>query len=207
MPADGIAEEDAPAAPINPYGSSRLMSEQMLRDLSAANGLRHVILRYFNVAGCDPDGRIGQSTPHATLLIKVACEHAVGKRQQLAVFGSDYDTPDGTCIRDYIHVTDLADAHIRALDYLRDDKPSATFNGGYGHGYSVREVLDAVARVSGRKLDIVTQDRRPGDPPVLIARSDRLRQALDWQPRFDDLDFIVRTALDWERKLRASRDG
>jgi UDP-glucose 4-epimerase len=161
------------------------------------------VLRYFNVAGCDPEGRIGQSTPNATLLVKVACEHAVGKRPQLSIFGTDYDTPDGTCIRDYIHVDDLADAHLKALDHLRDGGESLTLNCGYGHGYSVREVIDAVAAISGGTLNIVEQPRRAGDPPELIARSDRLKAVLGWKPRHDDLDFIVRTALAWERRLLA----
>lgn len=200
MPPDGIAEEHTPTAPINPYGASKLMSETMLRDLSAASALRHAILRYFNVAGCDPDGRVGQSTPNATLLIKVACEHVVGKRADIKLFGTDYATPDGTCIRDYIHVVDLADAHLRALDYLRGGGDSVTLNCGYGHGYSVREVLDAVARVSGAQLRVVEVPRRPGDPPSLVARSDRLKALLRWQPRHDDLDEIVATALAWERK-------
>lgn len=206
MPDDGLASEDTPTRPINPYGSSKLMSETMLRDLSAATPMRHVILRYFNVAGCDPETRIGQSTPNATLLIKVACEHAVGKRAQLSIFGTDYDTPDGTCIRDYIHVDDLADAHLKALAHLRNDGVSVTLNCGYGHGYSVREVIDAVQRACGRMLNVSLQPRRPGDPPILIARADRLRHMLGWQPRHDDLDFIVRTALAWERKL-ASRSA
>ena len=200
MPASGAADEDTPTAPINPYGTSKLMSEWMLRDVSAATPLRHAILRYFNVAGCDPGGRIGQRTPNATLLIKVACEHAMGKRPQLAVFGTDYDTPDGTCIRDYIHVDDLADAHLRALDHLRDDGPSLTLNCGYGHGYSVREVIAAVERACGHRLDVVELPRRAGDPPALIARSERLKAAFGWQPRHDDLDFIVATALAWEAR-------
>ena len=201
MPASGIADEDTPTLPINPYGMSKLMSETMLRDLSATGAMRHVILRYFNVAGCDPQGRIGQSTPNATLLLKVACEHAVGKRPSLSVFGTDYDTPDGTGIRDYIHVDDLAAAHLHALDHLRDGGDSLTLNCGYGHGYSVREVIDAVRRVSGQPLHVIEQPRRAGDPPMLIARADRLRARLGWQPRHDDLDFIVSTALAWERKL------
>ena len=201
MPASGIADENTATQPINPYGSSKLMSETMLRDLSTAGAMRHVILRYFNVAGCDPQGRIGQSTPNATLLIKVACEHAVGTRPNLSIFGTDYDTPDGTCIRDYIHVDDLADAHLRALDHLRANGESLTLNCGYGHGYSVREVIEAVVRVSGRRLDVTEQPRRAGDPPMLIARSDQLKRLLAWQPRHDDLDFIVHTALQWERKL------
>ena len=203
MPASGEADEQTATAPINPYGMSKLMSETMLRDLSSANPLRHVILRYFNVAGSDPGGRIGQATRNATLLIKVACEHAVGKRAQLSVFGTDYDTADGTCIRDYIHVEDLAAAHLRALDYLRADGDSITLNCGYGHGYSVREVIDAVERVSGKTLNVLFEPRRAGDPPVLIARSERLKSVLGWRPEHDDLDFIVRTALEWERRSAA----
>ena len=197
---------DTPLQPINPYGSSKLMSEMMLRDLGSAGAMRYVILRYFNVAGCDPLGRIGQSTPNATLLLKVACEHAVGKRPGLAIFGTDYDTPDGTGIRDYIHVEDLAAAHLRALDHLRTGGESLTLNCGYGHGYSVREVIETVRRVSGATLQVTEQPRRAGDPPMLIARADRLRQRLGWAPRHDDLEFIVRTALAWERQL-AARDA
>jgi len=197
--------EDSPLSPINPYGTSKLMSEMMLRDLGRATDMRHVILRYFNVAGSDPDGRIGQSTRNATLLIKVAAEVAVGKREQLYVFGTDYPTPDGTGVRDYIHVDDLADAHIQALEYLRRGGESTTLNCGYGHGYSVREVIDAVNRVNGSPLKVVEEARRAGDPPALIARADRIRSVLGWQPRYDDLDFIVKTSLDWERKLAAGK--
>ena len=200
MPTSGEASEATATAPINPYGMSKLMSENMLRDLSAASPLRHVILRYFNVAGCDAGGRIGQSTRNATLLIKVACEHAVGKRDRLCVFGTDYDTADGTCIRDYIHVDDLAAAHLHALDYLSEGGESMTLNCGYGHGYSVRDVINAVERVSGKSLRVSYEPRRAGDPPALIARSDKLKSVLGWHPRHDDLDFIVRTALEWERK-------
>lgn len=203
MPPGGIADESTPTAPINPYGSSKLMSEIMLRDLAAASTLRHVTLRYFNVAGCDPQGRIGQNTPNATLLVKVACEHAAGKRPSLAVFGTDYDTPDGTCIRDYIHVEDLSAAHVQALDYLRNGGDSVTLNCGYGHGYSVREVIDAVRRVSGQPLNVVDQPRRAGDPPQLIANSARLKELLHWQPRFDDLNAIVSSTLAWERRSLA----
>ena len=198
---NGMADEDTPTRPINPYGASKLMSETMLRDLCATGAMRHVTLRYFNVAGCDPLGRIGHSTPHSTLLIKVACEHAVGKRASVSVFGSDYDTPDGTGIRDYIHVEDLAAAHLQALDHLRDGGESLTLNCGYGHGYSVREVIDAVQRVDGHPLTVIESPRRAGDTPMLVARSDRLKQRLDWRPRYDDLDVIVGTALLWERKL------
>ncbi len=199
--ASGVADEDTPTLPINPYGMSKLMSETMLRDLSATGAMRHVILRYFNVAGCDPQGRIGHSTPQAPLLIKVACEHAVGKRADISIFGTDYDTPDGTGIRDYIHVEDLAAAHLRALDHLRDEGESLTLNCGYGHGYSVREVIDAVQYVSGRTLTVIEQPRRPGDSAMMIARSERLKQRLGWQPRYDDLDAIVRSALQWEHQL------
>jgi UDP-glucose 4-epimerase len=204
MPASGEADEHTATLPINPYGMSKLMSEHMLRDLSAATSLRHVILRYFNVAGCDPQGRIGQSTPNATLLIKAACEHAVGKRSQLSIFGTDYATPDGTCIRDYIHVDDLAAAHLSALDHLRRNGESLVLNCGYGHGYSVREVIDTVQRVSGRPLTIIEEPRRAGDPAELIARSEQLKSKLGWRPRHDDLEFIVRTALAWERKLASA---
>lgn len=197
----GVADENTQTRPINPYGTSKLMSETMLRDWSATGAVRHVILRYFNVAGCDPLGRIGHSTPEATLLIKVACEHAVGKRRSISIYGTDYDTPDGTGVRDYIHVEDLAAAHLRALDHLRDGGASLTLNCGYGHGYSVREVVDAVARVNGHALNVIELPRRPGDIPKLIACSDKLRQELGWTPRYDDLDFIVRTALTWEYHL------
>ena len=202
IPQDSFCTEDSPLAPINPYGTSKLMSEMMLRDLGKASDMRHVILRYFNVAGSDPDGHIGQSTKKATLLIKVAAEVAVGKREQLYVFGSDYPTPDGTGVRDYIHVDDLADAHIKAIDYLAKGGDSVTLNCGYGHGYSVREVIDAVNRVNGSPIKVKEEQRRAGDPPALIAKADRAREVLGWEPRYDDLDFIVKTSLDWERKLR-----
>ena len=158
-------------------------------------------LRYFNVAGSDPGGRIGQSTRKATLLTKVACEAAVGKRPHVSIFGTDYATPDGTGVRDYIHVEDLATAHVGALDYLRSGGASVTLNCGYGHGYSVREVMAAVERVSGKPLFIREEPRRAGDPPVLVAVADRIRSTLGWKPRYDDLDVIVRTSLAWERKL------
>jgi UDP-glucose 4-epimerase len=201
IPPDGRAAEDSPTAPINPYGSSKLMSEWMLRDLAAAGGPSYVALRYFNVAGCDPEGRIGQSTRNATLLVKVACEAALGKRPHVAVFGTDYPTPDGTGVRDYIHVDDLAQAHLDALAYLQDGGASTVFNVGYGHGYSVREVLDAVARAHGAPVPAVEQPRRAGDPPVLVAEAGRIAAVLGWKPRFDDLDAIARTSLAWERRL------
>jgi UDP-glucose 4-epimerase len=202
VPAEGVAAEDTPTAPINPYGTSKLMSEWMLRDVSAASALKHVALRYFNVAGSDSQGRVGQATPKATLLIKVACEHVIGKRPQVAIYGTDYATADGTGVRDYIHVEDLATAHLDALDYLRGGGASTVLNVGYGHGYSVREVLQSVERVSGQRLNIREEPRRPGDPPALVARAERIRRELGWKPRLDDLDTIVRTALAWEERLQ-----
>jgi UDP-glucose 4-epimerase len=201
-PAGDLAAEDSPTAPINSYGTSKLVSEWMLRDLAAASDLRYVALRYFNVAGSDTGGRIGQATPGATLLIKVASEATVGKRPHVSIFGTDYPTPDGTGIRDYIHVEDLASAHLAALDHLRRNGESAVLNCGYGHGYSVREVLGSVQRVSGRPLVIREEPRRAGDPAVLVAKADRIRQLLGWTPRLDDLDTIVRTSLEWEAQLQ-----
>ena len=205
IPPDGKASEATPTKPINPYGSSKLMTEWMLRDLATAGGPSYVALRYFNVAGCEPGGSIGQSTPKATLLVKVACEAAVGTRPGVSIFGTDYPTPDGTGLRDYIHVEDLAAAHLDALDYLRDGGKSSTLNCGYGHGYSVREVLQTVERVHGAALNISEQPRRDGDPPVLIAATEKIHQVLGWVPEYDDLELIVRTSLDWERKI-AARD-
>jgi UDP-glucose 4-epimerase len=203
MPPEGVAREDMPLAPINPYGTSKLMSEWILRDLSAVTDFRYVSLRYFNVAGSDPECRIGQATAQATLLIKVACEAVVGKRSHVSIYGTDYPTPDGTGVRDYIHVDDLARAHLDALDYLRGGKASAVLNCGYGHGYSVREALASVQRVAGKAITIREEPRRAGDPPSLVAAADRIREVLGWKPRLDDLDTIVRTALRWEEKLRA----
>ena len=201
IPESGEADEETPTSPINPYGTSKLMSEWMLRDLAAASDMTYVALRYFNVAGSDPEGEVGQRTPNATLLIKVAAEAALGKRPRIAIFGTDYPTADGTGVRDYIHVSDLADAHLKALDYLRGGGASQVLNCGYGHGCSVREVLDTVERVHGAPLPIVEEARRAGDPPLLIARAERIRSVLGWEPRHDDLEFIVRTALEWEKKL------
>lgn len=201
LPEGGQAWEDSPAAPINPYGSSKLMSEIMLRDLCAANPMRHVILRYFNVAGCDPEGRIGLSSTNSTLLTKVACEAAVGKRESVSIFGTDYPTKDGTGVRDYIHVEDLAAAHVLALDYLRRGGASETLNCGYGHGYTVREMIAAVERAGGAPIDVIEAPRRAGDPAAVIAGAERVRELLGWAPLFDDLDLIARTALAWERKL------
>ncbi len=202
IPAAEQCWEDTPTQPINPYGMSKLMSEYMLRDLGAASALRYVILRYFNVAGSDPEGRIGQSTPGATLLMKVAAEQALGRREALYVFGTDYPTPDGTGVRDYIHVEDLADAHLKAIDYLRAGGESQVLNCGYGHGYSVREVIDTVQRVHGTPLNVIEQGRRAGDPPALIAGARKVREVLGWTPRFDDLEEIARSSLAWERKLK-----
>jgi UDP-glucose 4-epimerase len=193
--------EDDPTIPMSPYGSSKLMTEIMLRDAGAAHGLRHVILRYFNVAGADPLGRTGQSTKGATHLIKVAVEAALGLRPKMDVFGTDYPTPDGTCIRDYIHVSDLVRAHLDALDYLRRGGASVTLNCGYGRGFSVLEVIETVKRVSGVDFKVEIAERRPGDPAQIVAASDRARAALEWRPQFDDLDTIVTHALAWERKL------
>jgi len=194
--------EDAPLAPVSPYGWSKLMTEIMLRDASLAHDFVHVALRYFNVAGADPQARTGQSTENATHLIKVAVEAALGLRSKLEVFGTDYPTPDGTCIRDYIHVSDLVRAHLDALRYLRSGAPSLTLNCGYGHGFSVREVIETVKRVSGVDFEVKTAPRRAGDPAQIIAASERARQTLGWQPRFDDLSTIVAHALAWERKLQ-----
>jgi UDP-glucose 4-epimerase len=204
IPESDVAYEDAPTQPINPYGTSKLMSEMMLRDLAAATDLTYVALRYFNVAGCDPQGRIGQSTPKATLLTKVACEAAVGKRDAVYIFGTDYPTPDGTGVRDYIHVEDLAHAHVKALDYLRNGGASTTLNCGYGHGYSVRELLQAVERADGKPLNVIETERRAGDPPSLIAGAERVRQVLGWSPRYDDLVKIAESSLAWERRQLAA---
>jgi UDP-glucose 4-epimerase len=203
IPEGGRASEDSPTQPINPYGTSKLMTEWMLRDLAIAGGPRYVALRYFNVAGCEPTGTIGQSTPKATLLVKVACEAATGRRPGVAIYGTDYPTPDGTGLRDYIHVEDLATAHLDALTYLRKKGESTVLNCGYGHGYSVREVLAAVERANGNPLNIHEEARRAGDPPELVAVAERIRNVLGWTPRFDDLDTIVRTSLEWERKIAA----
>jgi UDP-glucose 4-epimerase len=202
-PAGGVAAEDSPTQPINPYGTSKLMSEWMLRDLAAASSLRYVVLRYFNVAGSDPEGRIGQSTINGTLLTKVACETAVGKRPHVSIFGTDYPTKDGTGVRDYIHVEDLASAHLKALEYLRGGGTSQTLNCGYGHGYSVREVISTVNQLNGAAIKTIEGPRRAGDPPSLVAKADRVRQVLGWQPRFDDLETIVKSQLAWEKRLLA----
>ncbi len=197
------AAEDDPTVPLSPYGWSKLMTEIMLRDASAAHDLRHVSLRYFNVAGADPQLRTGLRTPGATHLIKVAAEAALGRRERIDVYGSDYPTPDGTCIRDFIHVSDLARAHLAALAYLREGSASATLNCGYGRGYSVREVLDAV----GHTFPVNFAPRRPGDVVVSVAAASRIRERLRWAPELDSLDAIVRDVLAWERRLMAESDA
>jgi len=194
--------EKTPLHPINPYGRSKLMVEWMLEDVGRAHGLPFIVLRYFNVAGADLKGRSGQATPRATHLIKVACEVATGKRQGMEIFGTDYPTRDGTCIRDYIHVADLIEAHIQALGALRAGKPSGVFNCGYGRGYTVLEVVHAVEHAAGQPIRIKRVDRRPGDPPILIAQADAIRAQLGWHPQHADLAVIVQTALDWERRMQ-----
>jgi UDP-glucose 4-epimerase len=196
--------ETAPLSPINPYGSSKMMVEHALRDISRSSDLRYVSLRYFNVAGADPLSRIGQKYQNATHLITLSLKTALGLRDSLKIFGTDYDTPDGTCIRDYIHVDDLIDAHVLALDYLNAGGASRVFNCGYGRGYSVKEVVDKVKQVTG--IDFTTQEtgRRDGDPPALVADSSLIRKELGWAPSRDDLEFIIRTAWEWERKLNST---
>ena len=199
--------EDAPTRPANPYGTSKLMCEWILRDTALANDFRYVALRYFNVAGADIDGRTGQCSPDATHLIKTAVQTAVGLRGHMSIYGADYDTPDGTPIRDYIHPTDLAAAHLAALEHLEGGGDSQVLNCGYGRGFSVREVLDTVADVAGKNLDIRKAPRRPGDVARLIADPERIRRILGWRPRHDDLGTIVRTALDWEKRLMDTDRG
>jgi UDP-glucose 4-epimerase len=194
--------EDAPLAPLSPYGSSKQLTEVMLRDVAVAHDMRYVILRYFNVAGSDPAMRHGQSTANATHLIKVAIQTALGMRSHMEVFGSDYPTPDGTCIRDYIHVTDLIAAHMLALNHLDQGGESLVVNCGYGHGYSVSEVIDTVRKVSGKSVEARFAPRRAGDPVTIVANSDRIRSRLGWQPRHDDLASIVDHSLRWESMLR-----
>ena len=195
--------ENATPNPMSPYGTSKLMTEWMLRDSAAAYGLNYAVLRYFNVAGADPQGRSGQSTPRATHLIKAASQTVLGQREFMEIFGRDYPTPDGTCVRDYIHVTDLVDAHAAALDYLRASGESGIFNCGYGRGFSVLEVIAAVERASGKKVNVKDAPRRAGDPASIVAVGERARQVLGWKPTRDDLDGIVASALAWEAKLSA----
>lgn len=209
LPKTVPVDEQTATAPINPYGASKLITEWLLRDVAHASSLkdgeygefRYVALRYFNVAGGHPECLLGQATPDATHLIKVASEAVCGRREGITIYGTDYDTADGTCIRDYIHVEDLADAHLAALDYLNRGGQSDVFNCGYGHGYSVRQVLETVQNVSGTKIRINEGERRAGDPPALIADSAKIKATLDWNPKYADLNLICDTAVKWERKL------
>ena len=201
FPDGGVASEESTPAPINPYGTSKLMSEWMLRDTSAAHGLQYVALRYFNVAGADPQARMGQRTPEATHLIKVACQAALGARESVCIYGTDYPTPDGTGIRDYIHIEDLAAAHLSAMDYLERGGEPTAMNVGYGRGSSVREVLEIVREVSGVNFKSLEADRRPGDPASLVAKADKIGRLTGWQPKHDDLRTIIADAWRWESKL------
>ncbi|BCS53572.1 UDP-glucose 4-epimerase GalE [Geobacter sp. SVR] len=202
IPEGGIASEETPTCPINPYGTSKLMSEWMLRDVSLAHGLKYVALRYFNVAGADPQARIGQRTPEATHLIKVCCQAALGMHDSIAIYGTDYPTPDGTGVRDYIHVEDLAAAHLAALRHLERGGESDTINVGYGNGSSVRQVIETVRSISGVDFRVKEAPPRPGDPAALVARADKVRQVLDWTPRYNDLRTIIGDAWKWECKLK-----
>jgi UDP-glucose 4-epimerase len=200
---DGFYGEQTPTNPMNPYGKTKLMTEWMLEDTTRAHPhFRFAILRYFNVAGASIDGLIGQCSPLSTHLIKVACETVIGKRSSMSIFGEDYPTKDGTCVRDYIHIDDLAQAHLNSLEYLLNQGPSEIFNCGYGRGYTVKEVLQTMEKVSGISFNIEKGQRREGDPPILIAKSDKIKSLLNWKPRYDNLQTIVKTALDWEMKLR-----
>ena len=200
-PSGALVNEAAPTDPISPYGASKLMSERILRDAGAAHGLGVAILRYFNVAGADPQARAGQSTPRATHLIKVCVEASLGRRDGVEIYGEDYPTPDGTGVRDYIHVSDLIGAHLAALDRLRAGAPYLLYNCGYGRGHSVREVIQAVSRVAGVELSVRVRPRRLGDAATVVADASAIRADLGWTPRFDDLDTIVRHALAWEKRL------
>lgn len=200
MPGDGVCREDSPLAPINPYGQSKLMTEHMLKDLAFASDFRYVALRYFNVSGADPEGRVGQSFPKATHLIKVASETACGKREKMDIFGTDFNTPDGTCVRDYIHVSDLADAHVKALEYLAKGGKSEVLNCGYGRGFSVKEVIARVKEITGVNFTVIEGPRRAGDPASLTAKADRIQQVIGWKPKYDDLNIIIKSAYEWEKK-------
>lgn len=204
-PQENPVSEDAVLAPMSPYGRSKLISEWMLQDIAAACDFHYVALRYFNVAGADLEGRTGQSTKGATHLIKVACETATGQRNRMSIFGTDYPTADGTCVRDYIHVSDLVAAHLDALKYLRAGGENLVLNCGYGRGYSVLEVIETVKRVSGKNFPVELSPRRPGDPAAIVARADKIRATLGWQPKLDDLEKIVTHALAWESTLKNRR--
>ena len=200
MPEDGVCREDSELKPINPYGQSKLMTEHMLKDLAFASDFRYVALRYFNVSGADPEGRIGQSFPKATHLIKVACETACGKREKIDLFGTDYNTKDGSCVRDYIHVSDLADAHVKALEYLGKGGKSEVLNCGYGHGYSVKEVISRVKEITGVDFKVNEVPRRPGDPGSLTSEASRISKVIGWKPQYNDLNIIIKSAYEWEKK-------
>lgn len=202
MPDAASVNEDVPLNPMSPYGRSKLMTEWMLRDMAAAHDMTFAALRYFNVAGGDPQGRVGQSTANATHLIKVACQTALGVRDHIDVFGNDYPTIDGTCVRDYIHVSDLASAHTAALKYLRQGGESIIANCGYGHGFSVKQVIEAVERAAGHDFTVRSAPRRPGDPASVVSDPTRAKTVLGWKPQYDDLDQIVAHALNWENHLR-----
>lgn len=195
MPEKIPITEDHPQKPINPYGRSKLMIEQILKDYDAAYGIKHVNLRYFNAAGADPDGEIGEWHEPETHLIPLVLDVAIGKRQDVKIFGTDYDTPDGTCIRDYIHVTDVAEAHILALEYLLNGGKSDSFNLGNGNGFSVREVIQTTERVTGKKVTAIEWQRREGDPPILVGSSEKAKRILGWKPSYNDLAMIIETAL------------
>lgn len=202
MPESGVASEDTPTNPINPYGRSKLMTEWMLQDTSFAHDFNYVALRYFNVAGASKTGKIGQSTPKATHLLKTAAEVVTKKREKMSIFGTDYNTKDGTCIRDYIHVDDLAQAHLDALMYLNKGNRSQILNCGYGHGFTVKEVIKAVEAITKEKLNVEMGPRRAGDAVELISRAEKIKDVLGWKPQYDDLALIVKSALDWEKKLK-----
>ncbi len=204
QPDENPVSEAAALRPESPYGRSKMMTELMLQDVSAAHDFRHVALRYFNVAGADPAGRAGQSAPETTHIVRVAVQAALGLRDGVTINGNDYDTPDGTCIRDYIHITDLIDAHLAALDYLRNGGASDTFNCGYGHGFSVREVVAAVLQESGVDFEVRDGPRRAGDPASVVADTSRITSVLDWTPQWDNLSAMIRHALDWEASLAGS---
>lgn len=199
--------ESAPTAPVNPYGSSKLMTEWILRDVARVSDMRYCVLRYFNVAGADPQGRSGQSGPQSTHLIRNASQLVAGRRDSISIFGTDYDTPDGTCVRDYVHVSDLAEAHLLALHHLTESPENLVLNCGYGRGFSVREVLNAVEAIAGRKLHIIDGPRRAGDVPTLVADASEIHKRLGWRPRFDDLPAIIKSAVDWEAAMRPAPGG
>ena len=209
IPRELPAREDSPLEPINPYGTTKVMTEWSLRDLAQATrgGFRYVALRYFNVAGAHMGGQLGQNTPQATHLIKVACQAACGYGQGFSVFGEDYDTPDGTCVRDFIHVDDLARAHLDALEYLRSGGESTVVNCGYGQGYSVREVIECVRQVSGSNFPVTVAGRRPGDPPELVADTGRIGTLFGWKPRYNSLERICRSAYEWELRSKPRKGG